>query len=110
MAAGEEDEEHLVHDLVLADEDAAQLGLQPTNEIGARIEIERRRGLKKKPTNVEVSRPACVTPRRSLPFVRMTESVLTPALLAQVGDLDVVARTIVDGLARRAASQPVPRL
>jgi uncharacterized protein (DUF58 family) len=28
----------------------------------------------------------------------MTDSVLTPALLAQVGDLDVVARTIVDGL------------
>ena len=45
VSAGEEHEQHLVNDLILTDEDAPQLGLQPTHEIGAGIEVERgRRG------------------------------------------------------------------
>ena len=41
VAAGKEDEQHLVYHLVLPDEHTAQLVLQPTYQVGTMLELER---------------------------------------------------------------------
>jgi hypothetical protein len=43
VAAGEEDEQYLMDDVVLADEHALQLSVQAPHEVGAVREVEGRR-------------------------------------------------------------------
>jgi uncharacterized protein (DUF58 family) len=89
VAAGEKDQQHLIDDRVLPDERVSHLGAQPADEGGGRIEIEWR---------CRHARRLIGHDARVVYHLRVAAPPLTPALLAALGDLDLAARTVVEGL------------